>query len=486
MMDLRPVLFAIGAFLAVLALAMGLPAIMDYVHGDPDWRVFTASAAVTLFLGAILMAGNHERRKRNLSVRQIFLLTALGWVVASVVAAQPFAFSALHLSPVDALFEAVSGVTATGATVLRGLDRMPPGILLWRALLQWLGGMGFLVVAVVVLPVLNIGGMQIFRLDSGGSGERGEHPMSRSTSVAIGVVGVYAGLTGVLTLLLWVAGMSRFPALVHAMTVISCGGFSTADGSIGAWHNPGVDWVVLLGMLLGGAPFIVYLQLLEQRWQMVRKNRQLRLYLKIFLITSVAIALWLMIERDVKPLVALRHAAFTAASVMTGSGFATLDWGRWTGMPVVILFFLTFVGGCAGSTAGGIKVFRFQILAANGKAEMMRMLHPRAVVVPHYDKRPIPEPVSESVLGFLFVYAMSFVVVAMGLGLVGIDFWTALSASASALANLGPGLAPSIGPLSGYAGLPDTAKLILSSAMLFGRLEMFLFLALFTGDFWRR
>ncbi|MDR3437620.1 TrkH family potassium uptake protein [Telmatospirillum sp.] len=483
MFDLRPVLFVTGVLLALLAVAMGLPAIVDYVHGDPDWRVFTASASVTLFLGIILMAGNHVGRRGEFSVRQVFLLTVAGWLAVSVAAAQPFVFSAaLHLSPIDALFEAVSGVTTTGATVLRNLDRTPPGILLWRGLLQWLGGMGFLVMALAVLPTLNIGGMQIFRLESG---DRADRVMPRAATVTIGIVGLYAGLTGFLTLLLWAAGMSRFPALIHAMTTISCGGFSTADGSIGSWHNPAVDWVMLLGMLIGGSPFMIYLHLVEQRWQTARKNRQLRLYLRIFLSASLILALWLIIEQDAKPLPALRHAAFTAASVMTGSGFATLDWGQWSGLPVALLFFLTFVGGCAGSTAGGIKIFRFQILFANARAQMVRMLHPSAVVLPHYDKRQIPEMISESVLGFLFVYAVSFSVVAMGLGLVGLDFWTSLSASASALANLGPGLAPSIGPLAGYAGLPDAAKVLLAAAMLFGRLEMFVFLALFAKGFWR-
>ncbi|HXP96355.1 MAG TPA: TrkH family potassium uptake protein [Telmatospirillum sp.] len=483
MFDLRPVLFGTGLVLAVLALAMGLPTLVDFVHGDADWRVFAASAAVTLFVGLALMAANYVARRDELSTRQIFLLTAAGWLAACFAAALPFAFSGLHVSGVDALFEATSGVTTTGATILRNVDHAPPGILLWRALLQWLGGMGFLVMTVAVLPVLNIGGMQIFRLDNGDLGDR---VMPRAATVTMSIMGLYAGLTGTLTLLLWAAGMSRFPALLHAMSTISCGGFSTSAGSIGSWHNPAIDWVMLLGMLLGGAPFIIYMQIAEQRWQIARRNRQLRLYLIYFLIASLILALWLILEQDLKPLPALRHAAFTAASVMTGSGFATLDWGRWTGLPVAILFFLTFVGGCAGSTSGGIKIFRFQILYANARGQMNRLLHPHAVILPHYDKKPIPDTVVESVLGFLFIYALSFAVVAMGLGMVGLDFWTSLSAAASALANLGPGLTPSISPLTGFAALHDAAKILLALAMLFGRLEMFIFLALFAKGFWKK
>ncbi len=482
MFDLRPVFFGTGLVLALLAVAMGLPTAVDFAHGDADWQIFAASAGVTLFTGLALMASSHGARRDELSLRQVFLMTVAGWVAVCLAASLPFAFSGLRFSAVDALFEAVSGVTTTGATVLHGIGRAPPGILLWRALLQWLGGMGFLVMALAVLPALNIGGMQIFRLESG---ELGDRVMPRAATVTMSIMGLYAGLTGILTLLLWAAGMSRFPALLHAMSTISCGGFSTTDGSIGSWHNPAIDWTVLLGMLLGGAPFIIYLQIVEQRWQMARKNRQLRLYLRYFLVASLILALWLIIEQDAKPLVALRHAAFTAASVMTGTGFATLDWGRWSGLPVVVLFFLTFVGGCAGSTAGGIKIFRFQILYANARVQMGRLLHPHAVMLPQYDKKPIPDAVAESVLGFLFVYALSFVVVAMGLGLVGLDFWTSLSAAASALANLGPGLTPTVGPLTGFSALPDAAKILLAVAMLFGRLEMFIFLALFARGFWR-
>ncbi|PKU26123.1 TrkH family potassium uptake protein [Telmatospirillum siberiense] len=482
MFVLRPAFFGTGAVLALLALAMGLPAVVDFAHGDPDWRIFAASACVTLFTGLALMASNHGTRSQGYSVRQIFLLTALSWMAVCVAAALPFAFSGLHFSAVDALFEAVSGVTTTGATVLRNIDRAPPGILLWRGLLQWLGGMGFLVIALAVLPTLNIGGMQIFRLDSGDPADR---PVPRAATVSMSIMGLYAGLTGLLTLLLWTAGMSRFPALLHAMSTISSGGFSTSDGSIGSWRNPAIDWVILFGMLLGGAPFIVYLQIAEQRWQTARKNRQLRLYLRLFLTASLILALWLIIEQNAKPLVAIRHAAFTAASVMTGSGFATLDWAQWSGVPMAVLFFLTFVGGCAGSTSGGIKIFRFQILYANARIQMSRLLHPHGVTLPQYDKRPIPDAVAESVLGFLFIYALSFVVVAMGLGMVGMDFWTSMSASASALANLGPGLTPAVGPMNGFSGLPDAAKLLLSAAMLFGRLEMFIFLALFAKGFWR-
>lgn len=480
MFDLRPVFFVTGVLLSVLAVAMGLPAVVDAVHDDPDWLVFTAAAGVTLFLGLALALANRQGDRAEFSVRQIFLLTIAGWLAASLAAAMPFAFSRLHLTPVNALFEAVSGLTTTGATVIRHLDVAPPGILLWRGLLQWLGGMGFLVMAVAILPTLGIGGMQIFRLET-----MGQRMVPRVAAVAIGIIVVYSALTAVLTLLLWAAGMSRFPALVHALSTISCGGFSTSDASIGAWHDPAVDWVILAGMVMGGAPFVIYLQLARRRWKVAARNSQLRLYLNLMAAATLVIFFWLVIEQDAKPLPALRHAAFTVASVMTGTGFATLDWGTWSGVPIAVLFFLSFIGGCAGSTAGGMKIFRFQILYANARNQMIRLLQPHAVILQQYDGQPISDLVAESVLGFLFVYTFSFAVVSLALGFIGLDFWSAISAAVSALANLGPGLTAAVGPLAGYETLPEPAKWVLAASMLFGRLEMFIPLTLCARAFWR-
>lgn len=472
---IRPTLFVTGAVLAILALAMVVPAIIDAVFGHPDWRVFAGASALTLFIGLSLLAANRGVQQQALATRQIFLLTAVGWIAASLAAALPFAFSGLHLSTADAVFEAVSGTTATGSTILRGLDHLPPGILMWRALLQWLGGIGFLIMAVVVLPTLNIGGMQAFRLETVG----GDRAMPRVARLVVALAGIYVGLTALIAILLRVAGMGPFAALVHAMSTISCGGFSTSDGSIGAWQRPGVDWVILLGMLLAGAPFVVYLQLIQRRWRTALANRQLPAYLVIFLGATVTITAWMWASFDMRPLPALRHAAFAAASVMTGTGYATLDYTRWGGLPVTILFFLAFVGGCAGSPAGGIKVFRVRVLFATMRIQMIRLLHPHAVL------ESVADPIAESVLGYLFVYAVAFAVVAMALGAFGLDFFAAVSTAASSLANLGPGLSPSVGPLAGYADLMEPAKWLLSASMLFGRLEMFILLVLFMPSFWR-
>jgi trk system potassium uptake protein TrkH len=482
MVDLRPVLWGIGLLLAAFSLATLLPALADIGVGDQEALVFLAVAGISLFAGFVLIFANLQHRAKRFSIKQGIMLAVFGWLSLAIVAALPFAFGPLHLSASDAFFEATSGITATGGTVLRGLDHASRGVLLWRALLQWMGGIGVLSIAAAVLPDLNVGGMQLFRTETARLEDRLLPRMRRLLS---GILAIYLILTAILGVLLWIAGMTPWEALLHALSTISCGGFSTSDQSIGHWHNAGVDWVILIGMLLGGAPFLLHWQLARKQWRLAAKNGQIRWYLGLIILSSFAITLWLVIEQDAKPLPALRHSLFAVASVMTGSGFATRDWSGWTGFPLAMLFLLTFVGGCAGSTAGGLKVFRLQILLANARQLLRKLLRPNAVLVARFEGSTVTDTVTESVLGFLFVYVLSFALLAMALSFLGMDFAPAIGASASALANLGPGISPQIGPLASFAGLPGAAKWLLAAAMLFGRLEMFIVLALFSRDFWK-
>lgn len=482
MLDLRPVLWGMGLLLTAFAPMMALPGLADWLAGDPNWQVFLAAATFCLFGGLIFALGNLSQRTRAFSSRQIIVLSVVGWVALTVAGAVPFVFGQPHLSPADAIFEAAAGITATGATVLRHLDGAAPGLLLWRSLLQWMGGIGVLTVGTAVLPQLNVGGMQLYRFETARLDGR---LAPRALRMLGGILSVYLGLTVILFALLWVAGMELFPAMLHAMSTISCGGFSTSDTNVGHWHNPGVDWVILVGMLLGGAPFVVHWQIVRRQWHQVGRNSQLKGYLAAIVLASLAITLWLVIEQNAKPLPALRHSLFAVTSVMTGTGYATLDWSRWTGFPLAMLFLLTFIGGCAGSTAGGIKIFRIQVLFANAKLQFRRMLHPHSVLVPRFEGQTVTEAAAESVLGFLFVYILCFALLAMALALVGLGFTQSLGAAASALANLGPAISPDLGPLSSFGPLPDAAKWLLSFAMLFGRLELFLLLALFSRDFWQ-
>lgn len=481
MLDLRPIFLVIGLLLTTLATAMVLPAAVDALAANPDWSVFAAAGAVTLFVGLATVMASRAGTIR-LSVRQTFLLTALAWFAAASVSALPFYFSDLQLSLTDAFFEAMSGITTTGSTVMVDLDAAPPGILLWRAVLQWLGGIGVIIMAVAVLPVLHIGGMEMFRVESSG---RTETMMPRAASLTSAISVLYVALTALLAGGLWLAGMSGFDALVHAMTTISTGGFSTSDASIGRFDSAGVEMVILLGMVASGMPFLVLLQVARGKVWLLGWESQLRWYFTILAVSAAAVALWMWIDLDAAPLRALRHGTFTVVSVMTGTGFFTGDFSAWYGLPVAVLFFLTLVGGCAGSTSGGIKVFRIHVLVANARVQAAKLLGPHAIHMPYYNRKPIDDAVSESVMGFLFVYVLALAVLAMALALLGLDFMTALSGAASALANVGPGLGGTIGAGGNYAGLPDIAKWLLAGGMLLGRLEMFVILVLFVPGFWR-
>jgi trk system potassium uptake protein TrkH len=480
MFDLRPVLFLIGNVLCLLALAMLIPAAFDWRAGHAEWQAFVVSAGVTATCGLALVLGMRSGW-RHLAIRQAYLTTALCWVVPCLFAALPFLWGAPDLGLVDALFEATSGVTGTASTVLTGLERLPPGLLLWRGLLQWLGGIGMIVMAVAVLPMLNIGGMQMFRIEVISAQDRAT---PRAARIGSTIVGVYVVLTVVLYLALWAAGMGRFDALVHAMTSISTGGFGTHDTSLAPFDQAGIDFILCVGMLLGGLPFLHFFYLAQGDWRRVARNQQVHWYLGLMLLGGLAITLWLINSRGFGVATAVRHGFFTVVSVMTGTGLTSIDYSGWAGMPVAILFLLTFVGGCAGSTAAGIKVFRFQFLFANAIMQVRQLLRPHAVLVPSFNGKPIAREVLGSVMGFLFVYALSFAVLAMLLALLGLDLMTSLSAAASAISNVGLGLGEVIGPGGSYAVLPDLGKLLLAAGMLLGRLEMFVLLVLVLPGFW--
>jgi trk system potassium uptake protein len=402
-------------------------------------------------------------------------------MVIVIFGALPFQFSELELSAVDAFFEAMSGVTTTGATVIVGLDFAPPGILLWRAILQWLGGIGIIVMAVAVLPMLQVGGMQMFRIEAFDT----DKVLPRAAQIAGGIAIVYVLLTCVGVLVLWSVGMSGFDAVAHAMTSIATGGFSTYDASVGHFDNAAIDWAMSVIMVLGSVPFVLYLRVVRGDLRPVFGDTQVRWFLSILAVSIALVALWLYYGDVMGPLDALRYSTFNVISVMTGSGFATADYGRWGNFVVAIMFVLMFIGGCAGSTTCGIKIFRIQVLYATAEAQIHRLMQPNGVFFPYYNRKPISESVASSVMSFFFLFVACFALLAVALGLTGLDFITALSGAASAIANVGPGLGDVIGPAGNYATLPDSAKLLLSLGMLLGRLELLTVLILLAPAFWR-
>ena len=482
MIDFRPVLHIVGIILCVLAAAMTVPALADLVAGHEEWRAFVGSAFVTAIIGLGLMLGA-QSDFHSLDVRQTYLVTALGWIAPCLLAGLPFIFGPAHLSTVDAIFEATSGLTTTGSTTISGLSAMPPGLLLWRAMLSWMGGIGIIVMAVTVVPVLNIGGLQVFRMQGSTGGDRA---LQRSARVGATILGVYASLTAGLGVALWLADMPGFDALIHAMSTISTSGFGTSDASLGAFNSGVIDLIACVGMVLGGLPYLLFPQMARGRWRTILRDQQVQWYLGLMAGGAVVVVLWLMISRGFAPVAALHHGVFTVVSVMTGTGLVTIDYSDWIGLPAAVLFFLTFVGGCAGSAAAGIKVFRLQLLFANARVQLHQLMRPHGVEVASFNNRPLSDEVLQSAMGFLFVYVLTFAVLSMLLGFLGLDFLTAISGAASAIANLGPGLGEAIGPGSTFAALPDAAKVLLSIGMLLGRLEMLVLMVLFLPNFWRQ
>jgi trk system potassium uptake protein TrkH len=479
-MELRPVVFVAGILLSVLSVAMLIPAMVDASAGHSDWQVFAASSAIALFL-SVCMVLTTRSGVLTFTLRQAFVMTNLCWLMIATVGALPFALCELELSFTDAFFESMSGVTTTGSTVIVGLDNAPPGILMWRAILQWLGGIGIIVMAIAILPILQVGGMQMFRIEA----FQTDKVLPKAAQIAGGISIVYISLTAFAAILLWSLGLSGFDAITHAMTSIATGGFSTYDASVGQFDSSAVDWSISLIMLLGSLPFVLYLRVLRGNFRALINDSQVRLLLVLVLLAILATTGWVVSHEIMDISAALRYSTFNVISIITGTGFTTADFGQWGGFVTILFFMLMCIGGCAGSTTCGIKIFRFQVLYATAKTQLQRLMQPHGVFFSYYNRKPISESVAESVMGFFFLFAVTFALLAIGLGMFGLDFITAMSGAATTIANVGPGFGEIIGPAGTFAPLPDGAKWLMSAGMLLGRLELFTVLVLFIPTFWR-
>ncbi|MFP4125276.1 MAG: TrkH family potassium uptake protein [Alphaproteobacteria bacterium] len=481
--DLRPILFVVGVLLTTLAVFMLPSMVADIVVGNRDWIVFLLAGSVTLFVGVSLILGNRNATLTTLGTRQAFILTTSVWLTLTVFASLPFLYADLEMRPVDAFFEAMSGITTTGATVMTSLDTAPPGILLWRSVLQWLGGIGIIVMGVAVLPVLSVGGMQLFRTESS---DRSEKVFARAGQLASAIGMVYLTLTLLCGAAYWGGGMDLFDAANHAMTTVATAGFSTRDASIGAFDSAFVEWTAVVFMLAGAMPFVLYIRALAGEPRVFAFDNQVRWLLGIVLASWCVLATDLVVTDNVGVLDAVRLAALNSTSVITTTGFTSADYSLWGPMPLTLFFFLACVGGCTGSTTGGIKIFRFVVLYAIARTQVLRLVQPSGVILTTYQGRPVSDAAAISVMAFFFLFALSFSMLALALALTGLDYLTAMSGSISALANVGPGLGAQIGPVTNFDSLPDAAKWLLAIAMLLGRLELFTVLVLFTPAFWRR
>jgi trk system potassium uptake protein TrkH len=478
----KPVLYVTGLLLCGLAALMLLPAAADVVVGNPDWQTFVLSAAFTGFVGVSVTLASRGEGPLQLQLRQVFLLTTVSWLALAACAALPFLHLAVQLNYADAFFEAISGLTTTGSTVLVGLDAMPPGVLLWRSLLQWLGGVGIIVMAILVLPFLRVGGMQLFRSESS---DRSAKVVARPAQLVGYIALIYVALTAACAIAYRITGMSLFDAVNHAMTTVSTGGYSTHDASFAAFENPATQWVATVFMVSGALPFVAYIRT-AQRWrEPIWRDSQVRALIAFLAAFSVMAAAWYALSGGVGFAAALTLVAFNVTSIVTTTGYASADYQTWGALAVGAIFFLTFLGGCTGSTSGAIKVFRFQVLLIVARAYLLTLLRPNSVLIARYQDRALPDDIAPSVLAFIFVYLASVVMLTMGLSAFQLDFLTSLSGAATALGNVGPGLGPIIGPAGNFSSLPEGAKWLLSAGMLLGRLELFTVLVLFQREFWR-
>ena len=481
MNNYKTVFFAIGVLLIILGAFMLIPFFVQFIYDEKN-NTFISSALITAFIGTLLVLTNLEEN-RKLNLQQAFLLTVLSWLSIAIFGCLPFLFSSLNLSVVDSFFESMSGITTTGSTIIINLDNAPKSILIWRSILQWLGGIGIIVMAITILPLLNIGGMQLFRMESSVTAEK-ILPKTREVTLIISTI--YLFLTFACGFAYWAVGMNIFDSIAHAMTTIATGGFSTYSESIGYFKNPKIEIISIIFIVLGSLPFIAYLKFLKGDKKIFYTDVQIKGLIYILLISVLLMFLYLMISnQEYNFMDNLRISAFNVVSVLSGTGYVTTDFSTWGKFPLIFFLFLMFVGGCAGSTTCGIKIFRFQILGYFILNQIKKLVYPHGIFAMKYNNQKISNTFIYSIITFIFIYFFIFFVLAALLSLNGLDFITAISGAASAISNVGPGLGDVIGPDGNFSDLPNFSKLSLSFGMLLGRLELFAVLVLFFPSFWK-
>jgi trk system potassium uptake protein TrkH len=476
-----PTVLTLGWILVAIALGEGMMALMSLGLGDGQFRNFGINAVLTMGVAGsfiLITKGRHF----DLRFRDAALLTVVAWVVVPAFAALPLFAEPMNLSMVDAYFEAVSGLTTTGATVMSGLDGLPATIKLWRSTMQWIGGIGIIGLAILILPFLRIGGMALFRLESSDSSEK---TMPRLRSVALTVVFIYLAMTIACFFAYWAFGMSPFDALNHAFTTVCTGGYSTYDLSFAAFDSPAIEWTAIVFMIGGAVPFLAYMRIFRRGRLNQRIEPQVRVFLAVIVVLTLILALWLYSKQSLMPFEALTKAAFNVVAIVTTTGYASADYVAWGTFAAMLVFAMSFIGGCTGSTTGGVKIFRYQIIYAVAVQHIRRVIHPHVISPLRYGERTVDEVQAASVGTFIFLFVLSFALLAMLLSLMGLDAGTSLSAAIAAVGNIGPGVVAEIGPAGTYHDLPELAKVLLSFAMIMGRLEVVSLLILFMPSFYR-
>jgi len=482
-MEFKIIAFIMGLFLALIGIAELIPAFVDRAYGHPNAYVFFMNALFCFFFGFALVIAN-KSFELTMGLKQTFLLTTFSWVFMSFIAAIPLYMCDVKITFAQAYFESMSGFTTTGSTIYSGLDSMSRGLLLWRSIIQWIGGIGLVGFAIILLPFLRVGGMQLFQTESS---DKSDKIMPKSSDVMVSLLFVYIGITALCGLTYYLLGMSAFDALNHAMTTIPTGGYSTHDASFGYFKSDALQLAGTFFMFLGGVPFMLYIKFVFQgRIYCFFYDEQMKIYTIMFAILTALMSTWLWFNSDYSLWQAFVWSSFNIISVITTTGFATTDYTAWGGFAVSFFFFLTYVGACAGSTAGGLKVMRISIIAKALWRQLKMLIYPNGNFVITYQRKPVDRLIVATILGFSSLYVLSNAIITILLTAIGLDFETAISGAATAIANVGPGIGSIIGPSGNFSTLPDSALWILSLGMLLGRLEILTVMVIFTPHFWQK
>ena len=476
----KTVFFIVGILLVILGIFMMIPYSFQLIYSENS-NSFLSSSIITIFIG-ILTILTSLKNEKQLNLQQAFLFSTLAWLSIALFGSLPFVLSDLNLSLSESFFESMSGITTTGSTVISDLDNSPKSILLWRGIMQWLGGIGIIVMATTVMPLLKVGGMQVFNTDSSGT----EKILPKTIEVAFTIISIYTLLTVACFVTYWFLGMSVFDSIAHALTTLATGGFSTHNESIGYFNSPKIEFASTIFIIMSSIPFIAYLKFVKGNKKIFIQDVQIRGFFFLLLISVLIIFSYLLFNNlEYSIIDNLRISSFNVLSILSGTGYVTDDFGLWGEFPLIFFLFLMFVGGCAGSTTCGIKIFRLQILFLFIKNQIKKLIYPNSIFVVSYNKQKIEDSFINSVIIFIFSYLFIFFIIASLLSISGLDFLSAISGAATSISNVGPGLGDMIGPNGNFSEVSDLSKWILSFAMLLGRLEIFAVLVLFLPSFWR-
>jgi len=481
MSNYKTVFFTLGILQIILGISMIFPIIIQIIFGELN-SSFISASLITIIFGTLFLLSNLDQDKK-LNLQHAFLLTALSWISVAIFGSLPFIFSDLNLSITDSFFESMSGITTTGSTIITDLNSTPKAILLWRAILQWLGGIGIIVMAITLMPIMNVGGMQLLKVSSTDGSEK---ILPKTKEISIRLIIIYIVLTFLCALFYKIFGMKFFDSLTHSMTTIATGGFSNYNDSIGHFNNFKIEMTSMIFIILGSIPFIAYIKYLSGTKNIFITDTQIKSFIKIIFFSILILFLYLVIFNKSFSEISLRSISFNVISILTGTGYVTQNFDSWGNFPLIYFLILMFIGGCAGSTTCGIKIFRVQILYLFIKNQLKKIIYPRGIFIIKYDNNNVNEKFMASIISFIYLYIVIFFVIAALLSLSGLDFTTSISGAATSISNVGPGLGELIGPNGNFSQLPDFSKWVLSFGMILGRLELFAILVLFLPSFWQK